>query len=94
MLSHNEYTFALFKNIWNQLGGELLGSWRNIIFEPSVEPFFSYDSESLSYVIGNINKHSNNAMTRNLLLTLAAEKHPLPATEEKGRMIVQEWLND
>ena len=90
MLSHNEYTFALFKNIWNQLGGELLGSWRNIIFEPSVEPFFSYDSESLSYVIGNINKHSNNAMTRNLLLTLAAEKHPLPATEEKGRMIVQE----
>lgn len=94
MLSHNEYTFALFKSIWHQLGGELSGDWRNIIFEPLDEPFFSYDSETLSNVIGSINKHSNNVMTRNLLLTLAAEKYPLPATQKKGRMVIEEWLNN
>ena len=94
MLSHNEYTYALFKNIWYQVGGELLGNWRNIEFEPLNEPFLTHDSEVLSYVIGNINKYSNNVMTRNLLLTLAAERHPLPATQIKGRMVIDEWLKD
>ena len=94
MLSHNEYTYALFKNIWHQVGGELSGNWRNIEFEPLDAPFFSHDSETLSHVIGNINKHSNNVMTRNLLLTLAAERYPLPATQKKGRMVINEWLKD
>jgi D-alanyl-D-alanine carboxypeptidase/D-alanyl-D-alanine-endopeptidase (penicillin-binding protein 4) len=84
----------LFKNIWHQVGGELSGNWRNIEFEPLDAPFFSHDSETLSHVIGNINKHSNNVMTRNLLLTLAAERYPLPATQEKGRMVINEWLKD
>jgi D-alanyl-D-alanine carboxypeptidase/D-alanyl-D-alanine-endopeptidase (penicillin-binding protein 4) len=94
MLSHNEYTYALFKDIWHQVGGEFSGNWRNIKFEALDEPFFSHDSETLAQVISNINKHSNNAMTRNLLLTLAAERYPLPATQKKGRMVIDEWLED
>ena len=92
MLSHNEYTYALFKNIWHQVGGDFSGNWRNIKFEALDEPFFSHDSETLAQVIVNINKHSNNAMTRNLLLTLAAERYNLPATQKKGRMVIDEWL--
>lgn len=32
-------------------------------------------------------------MARQLLLTLAAEKQGLPATEAKGAMVINDWLN-
>ena len=46
----------------------------------------------LSSAVKSINKNSNNVMSRNLLLTIAAESEDLPATEEKGRARVNKWL--
>lgn len=49
-------------------------------------------SEPLGYVIRDMNKWSNNLTARQLLLTLAAEKQVLPATEAKGETVVKNWL--
>lgn len=49
-------------------------------------------SEPLGYVIRDMNKWSNNLTARQLLLTLAAEKQVLPATEAKGATVIKNWL--
>lgn len=49
-------------------------------------------SEPLGYVIRDMNKWSNNLTARQLLLTLAAEKQVLPATEVKGATVIKSWL--
>jgi D-alanyl-D-alanine carboxypeptidase/D-alanyl-D-alanine-endopeptidase (penicillin-binding protein 4) len=41
-----------------------------------------------------MNKFSNNVMSRNLLLTLGAERHGEPGTVAKGRRAVRAWLQD
>ena len=46
----------------------------------------------LSQLMHYMNKYSNNVMTRNLLLTLGAERYGAPGTLGKGRRAIQEWL--
>jgi len=49
-------------------------------------------SEPLGYVIRDLNKWSDNLMARQFLLTIAAEKQVLPATETKGAEVIKDWL--
>lgn len=91
-LGHNEFSFGLFKTIWEESGGELDGSWRNVINNDDAEPFLSFESWPLAEVISKINKHSNNVMARQLLLTLAAEEFGTPGTEENGKRAIHKWL--
>jgi D-alanyl-D-alanine carboxypeptidase/D-alanyl-D-alanine-endopeptidase (penicillin-binding protein 4) len=41
-----------------------------------------------------VNKYSNNVMAHQLLYTLAAEQFGAPGTEENGRIVVQQWLEE
>lgn len=91
-LSHNEFTYGLFRALWRESGGEFSGGWKNVIAEADVEPTIVFDSLPLSEVIAKVNKYSNNVMAKQLLFTLAAEKYGPPATEAKGRQVVREWL--
>jgi D-alanyl-D-alanine carboxypeptidase/D-alanyl-D-alanine-endopeptidase (penicillin-binding protein 4) len=52
-----------------------------------------FDSVPLAEVIRNVNKFSNNVMTRQLLLTVGAEAESPPGTEAKGRLAVANWLS-
>jgi serine-type D-Ala-D-Ala carboxypeptidase/endopeptidase (penicillin-binding protein 4) len=49
-------------------------------------------SDPLGYVVRDINKWSNNLMARQLLLTIAADKNNVPATEAKGEAAIKTWL--
>lgn len=92
-LGHNEFTFGLFKSLWEESGGEILGSWRNVVSDGDAEPFLSFASWPLADVISKVNKHSNNVMARQLLYTLAAEVYGPPGTEENGRRAIMQWLD-
>jgi len=92
VLGHNEFSFGLFKSIWEESGGEFDGGWRNVISNDETEPFLSFDSWPLADVISKVNKHSNNVMARQLLLTLGAEEFGAPGTEENGKRVIQRWL--
>lgn len=93
-LSHNEYAYGLFRTIWQELGGELHGGWRNAVQGEEEEPFFTFESQPLADMISKVNKHSNNVMARQLLLTLGAERFGAPGTEENGRTAVIEWFEE
>ena len=92
-LSHNEFTYGLFKSLWQESGGKFSGEWKTTIVDETVEPSLVFDSLPLAEIIAKVNKHSNNVMARQLLYTLAAEKHGPAGTENKGRQVVREWLS-
>ncbi|MDH4109124.1 MAG: D-alanyl-D-alanine carboxypeptidase/D-alanyl-D-alanine-endopeptidase [Gammaproteobacteria bacterium] len=91
-MSHNEFTYGLFKSIWRELGGEIEGGWKNVSEPTADEPLLIYESMPLADVISKVNKHSNNVMARQLLYTIAAETYGAPATEDNGRRAVIEWF--
>lgn len=91
-LSHNAYTYGLFKSLWQETGGELDGGWKRAVAPVNVEPDMVFRSLSLAEIINKVNKHSNNVMARQLLYTLAAEVHGAPGTEQNGRKVVDAWL--
>ena len=77
-------TFDLiFRGLWGESGGTLSGTTESGR-APASEPLFKFASTPLTDALTKLNKYSNNLMTRNLLLTLGAEKYGAPATLEKG----------
>lgn len=91
-LDHNEFTYGVFKSVWQESGGEISGGWKNVVTPEGLEPFLTFRSRPLSEIIAKVNKHSNNVMARQLLYTLAAQQHGEPGTEESGRQVIQDWL--
>lgn len=92
VLSHNEFTFGLFRSLWQESDGRIAGKWKNVIVPEDLEPAFSFESLPLSDIIARVNKHSNNVMARQLLYTLGAEAFGPPGTEAAGRKVVRQWL--
>lgn len=91
-LSHNQFTYSLFKTLWQQTGGSIAGSWTAGVVGDDDEPDLSFRSMPLSEIISRVNKHSNNVMARQLLYTLAAEEKGVPGTEAAGREVILEWI--
>lgn len=74
MLDHRQFLHGIFKAAWQDMGGRLVGRTR---IEPGAAAHgkFLYAWQSsfdLGEVVYNINKFSNNVMTRMLLLEMAA----------------------
>ena len=91
-LSHNAFTYGVFKSLWNESGGSFSGAWKNVVADETVEPVVVFDSLPLAEIIAKVNKYSNNVMAKQLLYTLAAEKYGPAGTEARGRQVVREWL--
>jgi D-alanyl-D-alanine carboxypeptidase/D-alanyl-D-alanine-endopeptidase (penicillin-binding protein 4) len=83
---------AVFRALWAELGGTLEGGMRVGPVPEDARRIHVYPSLPLGDIVRQINKWSNNVMTRQLFLTLGAEKHGAPGTPEKARKAVNEWL--
>jgi D-alanyl-D-alanine carboxypeptidase/D-alanyl-D-alanine-endopeptidase (penicillin-binding protein 4) len=91
-LVHNEFAFGLFTSLWRESGGAFEGGWKNVLAAEDLEPLIEFASLPLADAITRINKYSNNVMARQLLYTLSAEVLGVPGTEEGGRKVVADWL--
>lgn len=87
-----KYAFYTFRKLWRELGGKFIGSMNVQEVPSTATKVLEQVSDPLGYVIRDINKWSNNLMARQLLLTIAAEKHSMPATEAKGFAAIKTWL--
>ena len=88
-----EYAYRAFAALWRMMGGQLRG-YRIGITPPQAQLLTARESESLGKIIADINKYSNNAMARQLLLTIGAELHTPPATRADAIAVVRQWLAD
>jgi D-alanyl-D-alanine carboxypeptidase/D-alanyl-D-alanine-endopeptidase (penicillin-binding protein 4) len=94
ILTPKDMAYGVFKSLWSDLGGTLKGRFRLGQVPQYARPLYSIESRSLAELLRGINKFSNNVMTRQLFLTLAAECYGQPGTYEKGRMAIYRWLQD
>ncbi|MDR0576679.1 MAG: D-alanyl-D-alanine carboxypeptidase/D-alanyl-D-alanine-endopeptidase [Candidatus Accumulibacter sp.] len=80
----------LFRALWRELGGTLRGRVRDGTTPASARVLATHVSPTLSEIVREINKYSNNVMARQVFLTLDA---PRPATLEGARRAVRAWLS-
>jgi D-alanyl-D-alanine carboxypeptidase/D-alanyl-D-alanine-endopeptidase (penicillin-binding protein 4) len=86
------YVHGVFTALWRELGGRFDGGVREAPVPANARLLYAQESPPLADVVRSVNKYSNNVMARQLLLTLAAEKHGAPGTGEKGAEAVRAWL--
>jgi len=72
VMPHTRYVEAVFRALWQELGGTLRGKLREETVSSNAQLFATHLSDPLSTVIRDINKFSNNVMARQLFLTLGA----------------------
>ncbi len=92
LLSHRAYVAALFTRLWRDLGGTLTGTVRDGQVPPDARLLASVRSPALSEVVRDINKCSNNVMSRQLFLTIGALGAGTPGTMDKARGVIRQWL--
>ncbi len=92
VMPRDRYTADLFAKFWQESGGRWEGELRRGQREFTEPPMLSFDSVPLGDAIRSINKYSNNLMTRMLFLTLGLEEKGPPATAEKARSTLHDWL--
>jgi D-alanyl-D-alanine carboxypeptidase/D-alanyl-D-alanine-endopeptidase (penicillin-binding protein 4) len=92
VMNESAYTFELFRTLWKQLGGTLVGGLRLEATPVTATKLFQHDSAMLSDVIRPINKYSNNLMARQLFLTIAAQNVAIPGKEPDGEKAIKSWL--
>lgn len=86
------HVFGVFKSLWQQQGGTISGGVREATLPAGAQRLYAVDSRPLSDILRSINKYSNNVMTRQLVLTLGAERKGPPGTTAKGLAVLREWL--
>lgn len=86
------YVAQLFRRLWQEQGGVILGQARSGTLPPGAVLLVQAGSPPLADVVRQINKFSNNVMARQLLLTIAAERAGVPGSVGGGVTALQEWL--
>lgn len=93
VLAAPEYAYGMFRSVWQELGGNFAGALGTAVAPEIEEPLVVWASPPLGDVIKSINKYSNNLMTRQLLLTLGAERYGTPATVANGVRAIRDYLD-
>ena len=93
ILSNHEYAFRLFKYLWTDSSGQILGSYRVSRTPAGATEILDYPSQPLADIITGINKYSNNVMSRQLFLSIDAQGPVRPGTLEGSKQRIREWLS-
>jgi D-alanyl-D-alanine carboxypeptidase/D-alanyl-D-alanine-endopeptidase (penicillin-binding protein 4) len=92
VLSHHAYFEAAFRSLWEAAGGTWIGRVRDGTVPSDARRIAVHESEPLAQVIRDINKHSNNVMARQLLLTISTETGGRPGTIARGAAAIKSGL--
>jgi serine-type D-Ala-D-Ala carboxypeptidase/endopeptidase (penicillin-binding protein 4) len=93
LLGHEQYFAAAFRALWRNSGGVWRGVVRDATVPPEARRVALQESAPLAELIRDINKFSNNVMTRQLFLTLGAQAPGSPASIERARLAIDDWLS-
>jgi D-alanyl-D-alanine carboxypeptidase/D-alanyl-D-alanine-endopeptidase (penicillin-binding protein 4) len=91
VLGHQQYIHGLFQELWREMGGTFAGGVREGT-AAGARLIAAVPSQTLSEIVRDVNKFSNNVMARHVFLTLGAVSGGAPATAEKASRTIRQWL--
>ncbi len=91
LFNNTGHVDALFRQLWQESGGILVGSVHAGVAVPGARLLASRESRPLAEVVRDINKFSNNVMARQLLLTIGREIGGEGSTRVAVQ-VVDKWL--
>ena len=91
VLGHQQYIHSLFHELWREMGGTFAGGVRDGT-AAGARLLAAVPSQTLSEIVRDVNKYSNNVMARHVFLTLGAVGGGAPATGEKASRAIRQWL--
>jgi serine-type D-Ala-D-Ala carboxypeptidase/endopeptidase (penicillin-binding protein 4) len=92
VLDHTQYFGAVFRALWEGTGGKWTGTVREAPVPLEARRIAVHESDPLALLIRDINKFSNNVMSRQLFLTLGGEAAQSPGTIENADRAIRNWL--
>jgi D-alanyl-D-alanine carboxypeptidase/D-alanyl-D-alanine-endopeptidase (penicillin-binding protein 4) len=92
LLSHPNYISGVFRQVWQEVGGTISGSWRDGSVPVEARLLYTHESPSLAEIVRDINKYSNNVMARQLFLTISSETLKSPGSSSASAQVVRSWL--
>jgi D-alanyl-D-alanine carboxypeptidase/D-alanyl-D-alanine-endopeptidase (penicillin-binding protein 4) len=95
LLDRVEYADRLFRALWKDLGGTFTGTTK-ASFSPGGRTLADHHSRLLGEMVRDVNKRSDNPVTRLLYLTLGTTDllPPGGTTAERAERIVRDWLTE
>ncbi|AMC33758.1 D-alanyl-D-alanine carboxypeptidase/D-alanyl-D-alanine endopeptidase [Janthinobacterium sp. B9-8] len=91
LLDHPSYTASLFRSLWAEQGGVIMGVNRTGLVPSEAQVLLTTRSPDLANVIRDINKFSNNTMARQLYLSLGSTEAGKDSST-KSFAAVRRWL--
>jgi len=102
VVDRQDYVDRLFRETWKRLGGELTGATIEGATLPEARLLAEHVSRSLPEVVRDINKPSDNALSRTLFLSLGSLEadaihgsRPMPGagpTALRADLVVRDWM--
>ena len=86
LFDNTAYVHSLFRQLWEESGGTFKGAARRGVTPVTARTLAVQESRPLADIVRDINKFSNNLMTRQLLLTLGG------GSPEIGTKAILNWL--
>ncbi|MBC7438054.1 MAG: D-alanyl-D-alanine carboxypeptidase/D-alanyl-D-alanine-endopeptidase [Bdellovibrionales bacterium] len=87
------YAARAVEGMWRHLGGKLGGMTREGTVPQSLKPAFEIASPTLTEVVRDVNKYSNNVMAQQLFLTLSLQQKG-SGTLDGSRDVVGRWWRE
>ncbi|MGI4859651.1 MAG: D-alanyl-D-alanine carboxypeptidase/D-alanyl-D-alanine endopeptidase [Janthinobacterium lividum] len=92
VLDHTRFFSGGFLALWQQAGGTFTGTVREAPVPVAAQRIAVHASPPLGEVIRSMNKFSNNAMARNIYLTIGAVTFKPPATLDGTERMMNRWF--
>ena len=97
VLDRTEFIDRLFRSLWREMGGRFSGMTREASAPASTRLLAEHRSRALPEIVRDINKPSDNALTRSLLMTLGAlakDGDASATSTARGEQVVRGWLRE
>lgn len=79
------------EGMWRYLGGSLTGAVRDGVVPSGLQPVFSMPSASLTEVVRDVNKYSNNVMAQHVFLAIDRPTNGAPISFDGARDALRQW---
>ena len=86
------YAAKVVEGMWRELGGSVTGSVRQGNVPAGLRPLITEPSQSLTEIVRDVNKYSNNVMADHVFLAIGTgREREGTASYERSRQVVQQW---